>query len=206
MAQRNQARWAALLAHTTARPSPGAAHGQRAATWRRARRTAEARPVPQPAGRRTPGSAWACPPDGPTPRRGAPQTQKVPDLEAKYVAKYVAIWKQSTSGLSTSRLRRGHNAMLNNAPKRCPKRWTRASASHLASAARLPSASSAESRARVHAVARSAKQGSLSVSKDGKSVFSKATHGRKRGAARTLPGTKAYPAQDGWTPTYDKIS
>ena len=206
MAQRNQARWAALLAHTTARPSPGAAHGQRAATWRRARRTAEARPVPQPAGRRTPGSAWACPPDGPTPRRGAPQTQKVPDLEAKYVAKYVAIWKQSTSGLSTSRLRRGHNAMLNHTPKRCPKRWTRASASHLASAARLPSASSAESRARVHAVARSAKQGSLSVSKDGKSVFSKATHGRKKGAARTLPGTKAYPAQDGWTPTYDKIS
>ena len=191
MAQRNQARWAALLAHTTARPSPGAAHGQRAATWRRARRTAEARPVPQPAGRRTPGSAWACPPDGPTPRRGAPQTQKVPDLEAKC--------------LSTSRLRRGHNAMLNQTPKRCPKRWTRASASHLASAARLPSASSAESRARVHAVARSAKQGSLSVSKDGKSVFSKATHGRKKGAARTLPGTKAYPAQDGWTPTYDKI-
>ena len=60
MAQRNQAKWAALLVHMTALPSPGAAHGQRAATWRRARRTAEARPVPQPAGRRTPGSAWAC--------------------------------------------------------------------------------------------------------------------------------------------------
>ena len=192
MAQRNQARWAALLAHTTARPSPGAAHGQRAATWRRARRTAEARPVPQPAGRRTPGSAWACPPDGPTPRAHTRRRSRFGSKVFIYI-----------------RLRRGHNAMWNHAPKRCPKRWTRASASHLASAARLPSASSAESRARVHAVARSAKQGSQSVSKDGKSVFSKATHGRDSGKRRRSYSARSESLPQrrmvGHRPTTDKI-